>query len=836
MDKTTKQIKNDMTKQQDYLGPCHLLLVYVYILLISLIFSMHIDVTKKYMTTLDTTESILYSSLIRDSPFLEEISLPYLRQLINWAVITILFLIKIPSKDICIYNSMQRSSNLNRMNFINFWYQIIFRNGKTCLYYITSINLILIVLATPSIVNPGQNPKARPLTIFYNNVQGLIDIRDLKSKEPQLNMTKLYELHGHIFTTKPDVIIRNETWLKKSILDTQVLPQNYKIRRVDRTGKTHPWDPSNPRKFRENGGGVLVAHRTGIDVESTKVGVIKVQAEILTINLKLPSGKRLSLSTFYRVGNLGTENYESVRKYLTTLASKKRLDKHVLIGDLNFPEIRWPDNVTTVDLHKNFLELLMVDLCHSQIITESTHKNGKILDLLFTNIPELIENVSVLGYKEACSSDHYGINFKIKLDVPMKKTVKRKVYNYSKADWRALNFDIRRIDWESHIGMHDPHESWPLFRTAMEKLCDKHIPKKTISNEFQAPWFDTDCEKILREKEKWRAKANSERGTEEDHQKFRKLRKDFKKIMNEKMRLNVEDESDTSLISKKFWKYVKSKTNSTRIPETVWYKNKFRSKPIDQANLFNEFFFDQFSLESKYDIEIKMESNDRFFDVKFHELDVLLLLKDINPSKTAGPDGIHGMVLKNCASTLAKPLTIMFNISFVTGSIPNEWKLASVVPVHKKDEKGSVENYRPISLTSLIMKVFERCIRKELLNSCEQLIDPRQHGFTNAKSCSTQMVPFTYDLTLTLNNKSKVDVIYFDFAKAFDSVSHDLILKKLKHEYKVDGLMLRFIKSYLQGRQQQVVIGGVASSQLKVKSGVPQGFYFRSTFVCIVYK
>ena len=72
MDKTTKQIKNDMTKQQDYLGACNLILVYVYILLISLIFSMHIDVTKKYMTTLDTTESILYSSLIRDSYFLKK--------------------------------------------------------------------------------------------------------------------------------------------------------------------------------------------------------------------------------------------------------------------------------------------------------------------------------------------------------------------------------------------------------------------------------------------------------------------------------------------------------------------------------------------------------------------------------------------------------------------------------------------------------------------------------------------------------------------------------------------------------------------------------------------
>ena len=93
MDKTTKQIKNDMTKQQDNLGPCHSLLVYVYILLISLIFSIHIDVTKKCITTLDTTESI-YSSLIRESPFPGEISLLYLRQLMNWAVITILFLIK----------------------------------------------------------------------------------------------------------------------------------------------------------------------------------------------------------------------------------------------------------------------------------------------------------------------------------------------------------------------------------------------------------------------------------------------------------------------------------------------------------------------------------------------------------------------------------------------------------------------------------------------------------------------------------------------------------------------------------------------------------------------
>ena len=121
------------------------------------------------------------------------------------------------------------------------------------------------------------------------------------------------------------------------------------------------------------------------------------------------------------------------------------------------------------------------------------------------------------------------------------------------------------------------------------------------------------------------------------------------------------------------------------------------------------------------------------------------------------------------------------------------------------------------------MKVFERCIKKEILAVCEEKIDSRQHGFMSAKSCTTQMVPFIYDLEINLNKRSKTDVVYFDFAKAFDSVSHDIILEKLKTCYEIDGLMLRFIKSYLKDRKQQVVVGGFTSAELPVLSGVPQG-------------
>ena len=98
------------------------------------------------------------------------------------------------------------------------------------------------------------------------------------------------------------------------------------------------------------------------------------------------------------------------------------------------------------------------------------------------------------------------------------------------------------------------------------------------------------------------------------------------------------------------------------------------------------------------------------------------------------------------------------------------------------------------------MKVFERCIKKALLESCHDMLDTRQHGFLNDRSCETQMIPFIQDLTLSLNDKCRTDIIYFDFAKAFDSVSHDLILEKLKNKFKINGLLLKFIKSYLEGR------------------------------------
>ena len=119
-------------------------------------------------------------------------------------------------------------------------------------------------------------------------------------------------------------------------------------------------------------------------------------------------------------------------------------------------------------------------------------------------------------------------------------------------------------------------------------------------------------------------------------------------------------------------------------------------------------------------------------------------------------------------------------------------------------------------------KIMEKIIHEELLLKVVPLIDKRQHGFLPNRSCATNLILID-DITKSLHNNTGTDIIYFDFAKAFDSVSHDLILHKLKTKFKIDGRLLKFLQDYLRHRKQRVVLDNIASEVLDVHSGVPQG-------------
>ena len=176
---------------------------------------------------------------------------------------------------------------------------------------------------------------------------------------------------------------------------------------------------------------------------------------------------------------------------------------------------------------------------------------------------------------------------------------------------------------------------------------------------------------------------------------FATSRKEFKKLVERKMRDNFCNERDPNLISKKFWN-IKSTSKSHRIPEVLHHGSNFSNDTKAKANMFNKFFFD-LSFSSTYNVSIDF-TRDNDFDINFSATRVHSLLNNIDVNKASGPDDIPGIVLKTCSNHLEYPLSSIFKLIYNTGIIPIQWKLSNVVPIHKKGDDKVITNYRPISL------------------------------------------------------------------------------------------------------------------------------------------
>ena len=355
------------------------------------------------------------------------------------------------------------------------------------------------------------------------------------------------------------------------------------------------------------------------------------------------------ISACYRVGTLGEQNLDEIERHLRNVANRKKFKAHFVVGDFNLPDVNWTEGQSSTHLGQRFIELFN-DLGLRQMINQPTHEKGKILDLLFSNLAGAVENIVVLGKNEICSSDHFGITFSAKMNF-RKKVIKRKIYNYKKANWEGLTNDLNSVRGDEHLQC-DAETGWFRFKNILFHHMNHRIPTITITDKDQPPWFDSETYQLCLKKERLRIKSN-ETGLAEDYKKFSECRRDFKNLINAKMISNFEsDDDDPALISKKFWSHVKSTSKSTRIPGTVNYDGRFRNNPKDQAEMFNEYFEHQFSVASDYDVDIDY-SNDSDNDIDFSISRIRKLLKNVNVNKTAGPDGIHVKVLKNCRETIA---------------------------------------------------------------------------------------------------------------------------------------------------------------------------------------
>ena len=199
-------------------------------------------------------------------------------------------------------------------------------------------------------------------------------------------------------------------------------------------------------------------------------------------------------------------------------------------------------------------------------------------------------------------------------------------------------------------------------------------------------------------------------------------------------------------------------------------------------------------------------------------------IKLLKTSKSPGPDDVHPLMLIQLVSYLKNPLAYLFNRTLVTGEIPEDWKKGNISSIYKKGAKNRAENYRPISLTSIVCKLMEKFIKQAVQDYLieNDLLSKIQHGFISGRSTVTQLLRYLDECIEQICDGSVVDAIYLDFSKAFDTVPHRRLMSKLE-SYGITGKVQGWILSFLSGRSQTVKVNNDESPPAPVISGIPQG-------------
>ena len=245
------------------------------------------------------------------------------------------------------------------------------------------------------------------------------------------------------------------------------------------------------------------------------------------------------------------------------------------------------------------------------------------------------------------------------------------------------------------------------------------------------------------------------------------------------------------------------------------------------AGLLNSFFCSVFTKENT---SAMPEAEKLYFGpepittVEIKVEKVKLKLSNLKPCSAPGPDSMWPRVLQKLADVLAKPLAMIYTKLLGQGTVPPIWKKANVCPIFKKGSKTDTGNYRPVSLTCVVCKVMESVLKDAIVEhlTTNRLIRDSQHGFMAGRSCLTNLLEYLEALTKWVDEGAPVDVVYLDFAKAFDKVPTERLMEKCKG-VGLGGELLDWIHEWLLGREQRVVINGHCSSWEKVTSGVPQG-------------
>lgn len=636
-----------------------------------------------------------------------------------------------------------------------------------------------------------------------------------------------------------------ETWLRDQ-KEAEIDIDGYKIIRQDRAR------PRN-RRGRDSGGVALylrddIAGTAEVALEYSS-GVI----EMLGVQIKDPN---LLILVIYRqpddrVGGHRSTSVQfsralaALRRTLSSLPSPN--PDVVLCGDLNLPHAIWPHagirSGATADERRMIEDLsrLTDEYFLNQVINKPTHRSGNTLDLVFVNNEAMIHSYTCTPTQQ---SDHFFVECAClssctsnnqSRELPEPEKLQSLNFHSESVDWETLQVKLDDVNWVAELASCQPQNKTDHIIDVCYNIAKDLVPpRKKYSSVPASSRIPRDRKNLMRKRS--RKLKQLEKATSPKKQQT--IRDELVAIEKQLIKSHQQDREEDELKavnaikrnSKYFFSYAK-KYSSAKSPIGPLINNAGEpvDDPADMAAMLADQYASVFSKPSRPintdDSPVADDTNKPSLnDVDFDEDDFIEAISELKLNSAAGPDGFPAILLAKCKEQLAKPLLLLWRASLDEGIVPVSVKCANIIPIHKGGSRGLPKQYRPVALTSHMIKIFEKVLRKKLVEYFDKylLFNPGQHGFRACRSCLSQLL-IHYDKILeALETGSNVDVIYLDFAKAFDKVDFAVTLDKLK-ALGIGGKLLKWIRSFLTDRHQSVVVNGHSSPPTEVLSGVPQG-------------
>lgn len=567
------------------------------------------------------------------------------------------------------------------------------------------------------------------------------------------------------------------------------------------------------------------------------------QHEILWVSIQLTGGRKVVLGAVYRPGSCAPGDLSLINHLDDTLPGALQHGSHlILAGDFNVHNQAWLHSSKTTPAGE-----ALEDVCAAHRLTQhvrSPTRGDNTLDLVMSTFISPVETQvrAPLGRSDhsVVLSDFVGV-------LPAHEPpVKRTVWRYDRADWNRFRAFLRNVSWPEII-TEDPDASCERITATISSAITRFVPSKELVTKPTDPkWWTPECSAAMKEKDKrWR----SWRKYPHDVILKQEFTHSVNVAVNTLSRSRAAKDasirrslSSGSMKDKEWWtklKYAGGDGRNTDIPTIIDSEGRECATSSRKSEAFGGFFSKKCSVTGPdltvHDLpDLGTVDAPALTTVHFRPDAVHRLLARLDASKATGPDGISARVLKECARELAKPLSQLFALCFRHGVQPRSWKIANVVPIHKRSSRSVQKNYRPVSLLCIMSKVMEAIVNRQIMNHLEshQLLTPHQFGFRRGLGTADALQALHNAWVRTVGNGGAARILAVDIAGAFDRVSHVGLLHKAQH-LGINGTLHSWLSSYLDGRSLRCVVGGQTSSQYPISAGVPQGSILGPTLFLI---